>query len=109
MNRTQQALRINTSVSGFSSGMTRNRTGAGPRTMLDDDDEMSSAASATSESDVSGAEDAADDGEIWGGDISAVIGLQKRGLRGLMEGRRARERSGSLAGVPGQRVGLGIA
>ena len=109
MNRTQQALRINTSVTGFS-GLARNRTtGSGPRAMLDDDDEMSSAASATSESDVSGAEDAADDGEIWGGDISAVIGLQKRGLRGLMEGRRARERSGSLAGAPGQRVGLGIA
>jgi hypothetical protein len=31
--------------------------------------------------------------EIWTGDLSSVIGLQKRGLRGLMEGRRIRERS----------------
>lgn len=32
--------------------------------------------------------------EIWTGDLSSVIGLQKRGLRGLMEGRRMRERTG---------------
>ncbi|EXJ81442.1 hypothetical protein A1O3_07734 [Capronia epimyces CBS 606.96] len=31
--------------------------------------------------------------DIWTGDISSVIGLQKRGLRGLMEGRRLRERA----------------
>ncbi|PWY91564.1 regulatory protein Ral2 [Aspergillus sclerotioniger CBS 115572] len=31
--------------------------------------------------------------EIWTGDLSSVIGLQKRGLRGLMEGRRLRERN----------------
>ncbi|ETI29136.1 hypothetical protein G647_01589 [Cladophialophora carrionii CBS 160.54] len=31
--------------------------------------------------------------EIWTGDLSSVIGLQKRGLRGLMEGRRLRERA----------------
>lgn len=57
---------------------------------------------------------------IWNGELSSVIGLQKRGLRGLMEGRRMRERTGTggaatLAppggGQPGggQRVGLGIA
>ena len=34
----------------------------------------------------------ADEEEIWNGDRSCVIGLQKRGLRGLMEGRRLRER-----------------
>lgn len=57
--------------------------------------------------------------EIWGGELSSVIGLQKRGLRGLMEGRRMRERTGT--GVSGggagggagygqqARVGLGIA
>lgn len=41
--------------------------------------------------------------EIWTGDLSSVIGLQKRGLRGLMEGRRLmRERNakpGSLGGL----------
>ncbi|KAL2018716.1 hypothetical protein VTK56DRAFT_422 [Thermocarpiscus australiensis] len=60
--------------------------------------------------------------EIWSGDLSSVIGLQKRGLRGLMEGRRMRERTGtntmagSGAGTGGGtygggqgRVGLGIA
>ncbi|CBF85380.1 putative regulatory protein Ral2 [Aspergillus nidulans FGSC A4] len=48
------------------------------------------------------------DNEVWTGDLSSVIGLQKRGLRGLMEGRRLRERSAkppssgqaSVAAVP---------
>lgn len=54
--------------------------------------------------------------EIWRGEISSVIGLQKRGLRGLMEGRRIREmvREGAPAGGATSisqegRVGLGIA
>lgn len=66
------------------------------------------------------------DAFIWNGELSSVIGLQKRGLRGLMEGRRMRERTGTggaatmaAPGGPnsamysgnqqGQRVGLGIA
>ncbi|QGA20294.1 hypothetical protein EYB26_007996 [Talaromyces marneffei] len=36
---------------------------------------------------------------IWTGDVSSVIGLQKRGLKGLMEGRRMRERSSGRSGV----------
>ncbi|KAK1753399.1 protein ral2 [Echria macrotheca] len=52
--------------------------------------------------------------EVWSGDLSSVIGLQKRGLRGLMEGRRMRERTGTNAGTAASvaapsRVGLGIA
>lgn len=47
------------------------------------------------------------DKEVWNGSMSAVVGLQKRGLRGLMEGRRLRER-GRSDGVDA-RVGLGIA
>jgi hypothetical protein len=51
--------------------------------------------------------------EVWAGELSSVIGLQKRGLRGLMEGRRMRERTGTNMGMgPGQgqgRIGLGIA
>lgn len=39
--------------------------------------------------------------EIWTGDLSSVIGLQKRGLRGLMEGRRLRERSAKPASTGG--------
>ncbi|KAG6009202.1 hypothetical protein E4U21_003055 [Claviceps maximensis] len=63
---------------------------------------------------------------IWNGELSSVIGLQKRGLRGLMEGRRMRERTGTGSaatmaapvgspfsmvqqGGGNQRVGLGIA
>ncbi|KAG8409532.1 hypothetical protein J3459_017359 [Metarhizium acridum] len=64
---------------------------------------------------------------IWNGELSSVIGLQKRGLRGLMEGRRMRKRTGTggtassapsgnaayggpaQQGPSGQRVGLGIA
>ncbi|KAF7543234.1 hypothetical protein G7046_g10041 [Stylonectria norvegica] len=59
---------------------------------------------------------------VWNGELSSVIGLQKRGLRGLMEGRRMRERTGTSGGASGMsatagpagyggnnRVGLGIA
>ena len=41
-----------------------------------------------------------DDKAVWTGDVSSVVGLQKRGLRGLMEGRRLRERGGSATGTP---------
>ncbi|KAI1002529.1 hypothetical protein K3495_g5674 [Podosphaera aphanis] len=47
----------------------------------------------------------------WSGSMSEVIGLQKRGLRGLMEGRRLRERSASISvrdGLGGDSLGLGI-
>jgi hypothetical protein len=48
--------------------------------------------------------------EVWAGELSSVIGLQKRGLRGLMEGRRMRERTGANGPAQGQgRIGLGIA
>lgn len=74
----------------------------------------------------SGAEASEDDGEkrrdedhqtqeLWSGSLSAVVGLQKRGLRGLMEGRRIREMgsrdtagTGGSGGSGGDRVGLGI-
>jgi hypothetical protein len=52
---------------------------------------------------------------VWNGELSSVIGLQKRGLRGLMEGRRMRERTGTGtssvpvvgAGYAGQQGGPG--
>ncbi|KAL3421091.1 kelch domain-containing protein [Phlyctema vagabunda] len=111
--RTQQHLRINTSVGNLS-------TGAGGRRQ--DDEETLSTTSSTA-SDISGSEMSGKTGgvegmeEIWQGDVSAVIGLQKRGLRGLMEGRRLRERGASIGPQgAGQardasqaRVGLGIA
>ncbi|KAF2031317.1 hypothetical protein EK21DRAFT_63524 [Setomelanomma holmii] len=80
------------------------------------DDEVSSAVSdATSASasdsgfgDGSGIEER----EVWNGEISAVVGLQKRGLRGLMEGRRIREmgrgRDRSVDQGNGDGVGLGL-
>jgi hypothetical protein len=43
--------------------------------------------------------------EIWSGTMSSVVGLQKRGLRGLMEGRRIRER-GKSTGQSGQPTNL---
>jgi hypothetical protein len=52
--------------------------------------------------------------EIWAGSLSSVVGLQKRGLRGLMEGRRMREMGSRDTGGSGgssntgERVGLGI-
>ena len=50
------------------------------------------------------------DREVWSGALSAVVGLQKRGLRGLMESRRAaRANGGRSEGGEGQHVGLGIA
>ncbi|PGH12499.1 hypothetical protein AJ79_04243 [Helicocarpus griseus UAMH5409] len=39
--------------------------------------------------------------EIWSGEVSSVVGLQKRGLRGLMEGRRMRERGGRSVNAAG--------
>lgn len=39
-----------------------------------------------------------DSEDKWRGELSSVVGLQKRGLRGLMEGRRAREMGGPEGG-----------
>lgn len=78
-----------------------------------DDSVPNSATDSMSESDASlmSARSArAREKEVWSGALSAVVGLQKRGLRGLMEGRRMRERGRSEAGMgEGTRVGLGIA
>jgi hypothetical protein len=71
-----RALRINTDVNSYH------------------DEEIKSASSAASSASLSDAGDGSGIGserEVWNGEISAVVGLQKRGLRGLMEGRRIRE------------------
>ncbi|PQE17992.1 kelch domain-containing protein [Rutstroemia sp. NJR-2017a BVV2] len=108
--RMQQSLRINTSLGNLS-------TGQGGRRQ-DDEEPMSATSSVASDisgSEMSGSVSASESGrnnqtgEIWRGDISAVIGLQKRGLRGLMEGRRLRERGTSVGAAQQSRVGLGIA
>lgn len=84
--------------------------------------EISSSAASESGSDVGGSTHgrrvAVGAEEVWAGGISCVVGLQKRGLRGLMEGRRARERGQTVSkgralgingAVNGNDVGLGIA
>jgi hypothetical protein len=100
--------------------------------------EISSNATSESETDCAAGESGSKTAvsgadEIWAGGVSCVVGLQKRGLRGLMEGRRARERgqgvgrvtngtsgtpviagnanavAGANANVNGNGVGLGIA
>lgn len=91
-------LSINTSMS--------RQTGRPPS------DELSATASSASGSEWSTSEvgdsERGSQREVWSGELSSVIGLQKRGLRGLMEGRRMRERTGTNTAM-GMRVGLGIA
>lgn len=83
------------------------------------DDEVSSAVSEGTSASASDSGDygsGIDDREVWNGVVSAVVGLQKRGLRGLMEGRRIREmgrggrerRDVSESGMNGEGVGLGL-
>ncbi|KAJ9643968.1 hypothetical protein H2199_003834 [Coniosporium tulheliwenetii] len=57
----------------------------------DVDSGLSSASTSTSTSDLGSWSGFGDEREVWAGELSAVVGLQKRGLRGLMEGRRIRE------------------
>lgn len=96
-----------------------------PRNERPDSGEISASTSASGSEWSSETGDGEGDGEgerkrtkqVWNGELSSVIGLQKRGLRGLMEGRRIRERTGTNVGASagpgayggGYRVGLGIA
>ncbi|KAF2863392.1 galactose oxidase [Piedraia hortae CBS 480.64] len=69
--------------------------------------EESEPSSATTDGSLSGSEGSMRSGAdmaVWKGAMSSVVGLQKRGLRGLMEGRRMREQGRSN----GERLGLGI-
>ena len=107
------ALRIDTDMANGRS--TRDTLRPGQSLAEDSEDEVpNSAATDASMSDLEGNLNGRGlsgrderDREVWNGAASAVIGLQKRGLRGLMEGRRMRER-GRNDGSEG-RVGLGIA
>ena len=92
-------LRINTNVNGFG------RAGREEESALDSASTATSASTTTSftDNDSSTTEGKGEGGskkererEMWTGDVSAVIGLQKRGLRGLMEGRRLRERAQTM-------------
>jgi len=112
--QTRLPLRINTSFQNAT------RTGPQrPRHEIDESEdegsrssaEGSKASSVTDGSDYPGDEE---EEEVWSADGSCVVGLQKRGLRGLMEGRRMRERGRSVeqvagaGGEGGERLGLGL-
>jgi hypothetical protein len=99
-------LRINTGVAAAQSG--------------GDDLSATTSASGSEWSSEVGDSERGTSREVWSGELSSVIGLQKRGLRGLMEGRRmranvdrnadrSRESDGTRGERYGQRVGLGIA
>ncbi|KAK4547056.1 hypothetical protein LTR36_001277 [Oleoguttula mirabilis] len=113
--RSAASLRIDTDMANGRS--TRNTMRPGQPGLTEesgsaDDDEMPGSAAtdaSMSESETSLSVTGRNrDREVWNGALSAVVGLQKRGLRGLMEGRRIRER-GRSDGVERARVGLGIA
>ncbi|KAH9824578.1 galactose oxidase [Teratosphaeria destructans] len=106
------SLRVDTDVANGRSTRSTIRPGTGEET---DDEVPDSAATEDSLSESEASLSARSfsgraekDREVWNGALSSVVGLQKRGLRGLMEGRRMRER-GRSDGLEGQRVGLGIA
>ncbi|KAI9843950.1 MAG: hypothetical protein M1837_005991 [Sclerophora amabilis] len=84
-----------------------------------DDDDISSNASTSNSTNTTnseyGSSDAGGGGggvgverEVWAGAVSSVVGLQKRGLRGLMEGRRMRERGRSQGASSLSNGGLGV-
>ena len=113
-------LRINTNFSGSSSLRKEDRDGAVSSASTSTSASFSATDSEFTNTDASGAGrgDDSREREVWTGDVSSVVGLQKRGLRGLMEGRRLRERGGTQgsSGRPpaaitaeGTRLGLGIA
>ncbi|KAI9692092.1 MAG: hypothetical protein M1820_009527 [Bogoriella megaspora] len=119
-------LRINTALTNgrgvVGGGRSRAGSNVDPAGMggvedgTDEEDRASSVSDTTSASELSsagglGGSSQERNGEVWMGGLSSVVGLQKRGLRGLMEGRRMRERGRSdTAGTGGSgSVGLGIA
>jgi Galactose oxidase, central domain len=126
-------LRINTNVNRPSTSMSQSAESASGTSATSEDESSSAggaaptvssgrilAGSTAGASDVASSRGDAMAGQVepWTGEISSVIGLQKRGLRGLMEGRRIRElvRDGGPGGADGGaggggsgRVGLGIA
>lgn len=93
-------------------GMRRPRRGTDPTTDSEDDGgSMSMSSSATSLSSLNdpglrvGNEDDVAGDDVWTGELSGVVGLQKRGLRGLMEGRAMREKLLGEEAVQGREAG----
>ncbi|KAK0930929.1 hypothetical protein LTR29_016586 [Friedmanniomyces endolithicus] len=112
------SLRVDTEMANGRTTRNTLRPGQGGSTEATDEDEVP--LSAATEGSMSESEASlsarsltgrsARDREVWSGALSAVVGLQKRGLRGLMESRRAaRANGGRSEGGEGQHIGLGIA
>ncbi|MCJ1303389.1 hypothetical protein MMC08_006198 [Hypocenomyce scalaris] len=122
----RQGLRINTSFGNDARGAReiaegRKKDGDGTDTDGEGGSVAESESTSGSVTDSEYLESGPEEREVWSGEISCVVGLQKRGLRGLMEGRRMRERGksagpGTVGGWAksvdgdggGARVGLGI-
>ncbi|KAF2153292.1 hypothetical protein K461DRAFT_312708 [Myriangium duriaei CBS 260.36] len=110
-------LRIDTDMANGMKRPNATRNGSVDGTTTESEDEVqpdSANSNASMASQMSGSrpQSRRQHDEVWNGGWSAVIGLQKRGLRGLMEGRRMRERgkgAEGAGGAEGSRVGLGIA
>jgi len=96
-------LRIDTDVSNRRPDTAMSASGASAS-----EDEISSAGTGPTSEVASNASGLDTQPEIWTGELSSVVGLQKRGLRGLMEGRRIREQHREGVGSGDGRVGLGI-
>ncbi|TKA72230.1 hypothetical protein B0A55_07302 [Friedmanniomyces simplex] len=122
LSRGAASLRINTEMANGRTTRNTIRPGQGGGGAMEDTDEeevppgsaatdVSMSASEASLSARSLTGRSTRDREVWSGALSAVVGLQKRGLRGLMESRRAARSNGGRAGegMEGQQVGLGIA
>lgn len=113
-----EALSINGTSSGrnplrvdtdMANGRSTTRTNMRGESLAEEDEDIPDSASTTGSAySITSSRQGGgrDDEEVWDGGQSYVIGLQKRGLRGLMEGRRIRERGRSDGtGVSGSTAG----
>ncbi|KAF7186284.1 Protein ral2 [Pseudocercospora fuligena] len=111
--RSTSGLRIDTEMANGRNPRNTLRPGELPTAHEDNEDEPMSAATdasmSESEMSLSSRLSRKENQDVWNGALSSVVGLQKRGLRGLMEGRRMRERGAGRDGLEAGRVGLGIA
>ena len=105
-------LRVDTEIAN---GRTTRTTLRGESLTEEDEDIPDSASTTGSAYSIASSRQGAnrDDEDVWDGGQSHVIGLQKRGLRGLMEGRRIREMGRGTSRTRedangGDGVGLGL-
>jgi hypothetical protein len=100
-------LRIDTSFGDARTGLPKGRAYGHQRSQSEESAASNTSTAASVATSISDADtesatqrDSRREKEIWTGDVSSVIGLQKRGLRGLMEGRSLRERKNTTTSNP---------